>query len=500
MNHDVFISYSSKNKVAADAISHLLESGGIKCWIAPRDIPGGSEYGDLIDDAIKQASVVVVVFSRPASESQWVRGEMNIAFEEQKVIIPFRIDQTPLKGQNRVILNQKHWIDAYPDYEDKFGELVRAVKTALGRNADRKFPSNDQKINEKQKKSISYWNEFVIHPDKRDADRKSLIYFMLGLFAFILCVGAIIYGILAQNNEELEVVQKFFPPEWYEGKSADDIFYEANTLYNNADYVRSLELCLAAADSGHHMAEYYVAKIRTYGGSELEDSVAAVEWFQKAADGGVMEAQRTIGDYYSSGYRVIKDTKKAIKYYKLAAAQGDADSDRHLGVIYSQGLGVPKNKSLGMKWFIKAAETGDIKSIIFLGDLLYDYWKEHPDTDEGKQHLDKAKELFVKAAQEKLDGNFTTGPANKLTVRAIYYREGYANTPIDRTRARLMLGYAADAGNSTALYLLGEDAERQGNDKEARKYYRRAFEGKYFDMLTDERKSRLKKMFLGERQ
>ena len=124
MNHDVFISYSSNDKVAANAICHNLESNNIRCWIAPRDIPPGEEYGDLIDEAIKRSKVFVVIFSEKSAMSQWVKGELNIAFEEQKTIIPFRIDNTPLTGQSRVMLNQRHWIDAYPNYEKKFFELT----------------------------------------------------------------------------------------------------------------------------------------------------------------------------------------------------------------------------------------------------------------------------------------------------------------------------------------------------------------------------------------
>jgi len=154
MTHDVFISYSSKNKTAADAICHVLEENGVKCWMAPRDIPAGSEYGDLIDDAIKSSAIVVVVFSQTAAESPWVKGELNIAFEESKTIIPFRIDSTPLKGQNRVILNQKHWIDAYPDYEEKFSDLVNAVLHALGRNPienNKLITIDNKRINLKRK-------------------------------------------------------------------------------------------------------------------------------------------------------------------------------------------------------------------------------------------------------------------------------------------------------------------------------------------------------------
>ena len=119
MNHDVFISYSSRNKPTALAICHVLEEHRIKCWIAPRDIPPGADYGDVIDDAIVACRLFLLVFSEPASLSQWVKGELNLAFSEKKIIIPYRIDDTPLKGAMRLILNQMHWIEAYPDAASK---------------------------------------------------------------------------------------------------------------------------------------------------------------------------------------------------------------------------------------------------------------------------------------------------------------------------------------------------------------------------------------------
>ena len=134
MNHDVFISYSSQDMEAAQAICHVLEQNEIKCWMAPRNIPPGSDYGDVIDDAIKSCKVVVILYSEKAASSPWVTGELNVAFEEQKTIIPFRLDKTPLKGQTRVMLNQRHWIDAYPDYKTKFNDLVKAVALAIGKD------------------------------------------------------------------------------------------------------------------------------------------------------------------------------------------------------------------------------------------------------------------------------------------------------------------------------------------------------------------------------
>ena len=134
MNHDVFISYSSQDMEAAQAICHVLEQNEIRCWMAPRNIPPGTDYGDVIDEAIKSCKVVVIVYSEKAASSPWVTGELNVAFEEQKIIIPFRLDKTPLKGQTRVMLNQRHWIDAYPDYQTKFNDLVKAVALAAGKD------------------------------------------------------------------------------------------------------------------------------------------------------------------------------------------------------------------------------------------------------------------------------------------------------------------------------------------------------------------------------
>lgn len=161
MNHDVFVSYSSLDKEAAQAICHILEQNEIRCWMAPRDIQPGSEYGDIIDDAIKNCTIVVVLFSETASNSQWVKGELNIAFEEQKTIIPFRLDKTPLQGQNRVILSQKHWIDAYPDYKTKFDDLVCAVAQSIGRNIEKRH-DDPVKVRKDLKEHVKKRKKYIL--------------------------------------------------------------------------------------------------------------------------------------------------------------------------------------------------------------------------------------------------------------------------------------------------------------------------------------------------
>ena len=70
MAHDVFISYSSKDKPTADAVCAMLESRGVRCWVAPRDILPGVEYAEALVDALQQSRLMVLVFSSGSNQSR----------------------------------------------------------------------------------------------------------------------------------------------------------------------------------------------------------------------------------------------------------------------------------------------------------------------------------------------------------------------------------------------------------------------------------------------
>ncbi len=156
MKYDVFISYSSKNIETALAICHVLESNNIRCWMAPRNIPAGADYGDVIDVAITECKVFLLLYSEPATISPWVKGELNLAFTEGKHIIPYRIDQTPLKGAMKLMLNQRHWIDAHPDANDEFRSLVDSILPIVNAgNINLKKDADATKINKSTTKTQS---------------------------------------------------------------------------------------------------------------------------------------------------------------------------------------------------------------------------------------------------------------------------------------------------------------------------------------------------------
>jgi len=131
MAHDVFISYSHKDKPTADAVCATLEARHIRCWIAPRDVIPGEDWGAAIIDAINGARVLVLVFSAHANESQQIKREAERAVSKGIPIIPLRIEQVAPERALEYFLSTPHWLDAYtPPLErhlQYLGEIVQQI-------------------------------------------------------------------------------------------------------------------------------------------------------------------------------------------------------------------------------------------------------------------------------------------------------------------------------------------------------------------------------------
>ncbi len=91
MAHDVFISYSYHDKNVANAVCSAVESAGIRCWIAPRDVLPGMEWGEAIVDAIGSSKIMIIIFSSASNNSQQVLREVERAVHKNLIIVPFRI-------------------------------------------------------------------------------------------------------------------------------------------------------------------------------------------------------------------------------------------------------------------------------------------------------------------------------------------------------------------------------------------------------------------------
>ena len=140
---EVFISYSTKDSEIAFSLLEVLESYGLECWIAPRNIPKGAQWAEEIDKAIQNARVFVVIVSSQSVESKQVPKEIALAVSSCESIFPFRIDDTGLKGTFRYYLSDYQFTDATSDSKQKMIELAEIICSSLGK------PIPEQKTEEK---------------------------------------------------------------------------------------------------------------------------------------------------------------------------------------------------------------------------------------------------------------------------------------------------------------------------------------------------------------
>jgi adenylate cyclase len=108
----VFVSYASHDSEVANSVCRELDSRGIRCWIAPRDVAPGALYADAIVRAINECQVLLIVLSQSAVASSHVGREVERAASKHKQIIALRIDAAPLSPALEYFLSESQWIDA----------------------------------------------------------------------------------------------------------------------------------------------------------------------------------------------------------------------------------------------------------------------------------------------------------------------------------------------------------------------------------------------------
>ena len=140
MDIDVFISYHTSSSLnIVKAIVNRLESEGIRCWYAPRDVKG--LYSDAIVEAIDACRVFLLILNKPASESHDVVSEINLGIQrlrdhENMVFIPFHVgdESRDLSRSLRYYVGALHWIDALtPPIYARIDELAVKIGAYLGK-------------------------------------------------------------------------------------------------------------------------------------------------------------------------------------------------------------------------------------------------------------------------------------------------------------------------------------------------------------------------------
>ena len=126
-NVKLFISYASVDKKKAEAVCAYLEQQGKNCWIAPRNIPAGSEYGEEIIKGIETSDVLVLIFSKASNASQHVLREVERAVNKKMPVIAYKIEDCALSKSMEYFLSANQWLDASGNFDAMLASLNQSI-------------------------------------------------------------------------------------------------------------------------------------------------------------------------------------------------------------------------------------------------------------------------------------------------------------------------------------------------------------------------------------
>jgi hypothetical protein len=128
---DVFISYASADFAQAAATCRALESHGLVCWIAPRDIDRQAlPYPEAIQQNLARVRAVVVLVSEAANASVHVPRELDLALERRLAIIPLRLQDKAPTGQLNYLLRTCQWLNVFGrDFSAAMEDLLARLRS-----------------------------------------------------------------------------------------------------------------------------------------------------------------------------------------------------------------------------------------------------------------------------------------------------------------------------------------------------------------------------------
>jgi adenylate cyclase len=82
---DVFVSYARPDEGQAVRVADALRAAGYNVW-RDDELPAHRAYADVIEERLKSAEAVIVLWSPEAAKSQWVRAEADAAWSADKLV------------------------------------------------------------------------------------------------------------------------------------------------------------------------------------------------------------------------------------------------------------------------------------------------------------------------------------------------------------------------------------------------------------------------------
>jgi len=130
----IFISHDMETDgTAALQLCAELEKAGIPCWIAPRNIAWGKEYGEAVVDGIENCQALLLVLSAASNASIHVGEEVERASSKGKQLFVLRLDGVAPAKRLELFVSRVRWLDVFGSLQSHLPNICTEMNTALGR-------------------------------------------------------------------------------------------------------------------------------------------------------------------------------------------------------------------------------------------------------------------------------------------------------------------------------------------------------------------------------
>ena len=131
MSASIFISFASQDHRVAMTLCQALESRGFKCWISGRDIEPGENFQVSIVRAIRQAKIMLLVFTSNSNNSEEMNKELALASQSKLIVVPLRIEDVTPNDAFAYEFATRQWIDFFADWEFAMEQLAQRISSAM---------------------------------------------------------------------------------------------------------------------------------------------------------------------------------------------------------------------------------------------------------------------------------------------------------------------------------------------------------------------------------
>lgn len=155
----IFISYSRIDKNTVFPFVRRIEQElNTICWIDSEGIEGGSQFEEVIVNAIDESKVVLFMLSDSSINSMWTRREVFYAEDEGKKIVPIVIDGKGLRKWFKFHFGNVDYIDIQD--EEQCDKLLNNLASWIG------VKRMSKKNNSTEKSSDFFKPQIKISADK----------------------------------------------------------------------------------------------------------------------------------------------------------------------------------------------------------------------------------------------------------------------------------------------------------------------------------------------